>query len=85
MKVRQITLPFTLGIKAITLYPFIFYAKGKRTPCVEAHEAVHVQQIREMGFLRFYLTYIMLSFKYGGGRRHPLEVAGYVAEDECNG
>jgi hypothetical protein len=90
LRVYHVILPFNFpcklgSIKAITLFPFVFYAKrAGDDPCIRAHEMVHVQQVRRMGVLRFYITYMWLKRTHGGHRGHPLEVAGYAAQDACN-
>jgi hypothetical protein len=90
LKVYHVILPFNFpcklgSIRAITLFPFVFYAKrAGDDPCIRAHEMVHVQQVRRMGVLRFYVTYLWLKRTHGGHRGHPLEVDGYAAQDACN-
>lgn len=41
----------------ITLYPFIFYI-GVPTAELRKHELTHVEQIRSIGFISFYTSYI---------------------------
>lgn len=47
---------------SITLYPFVLLhvdlETAKRTRLLH-HELVHVDQIRELGFLRFYFSYLV--------------------------
>jgi hypothetical protein len=53
-------IPKRLNVGAITLYPFILFPK----PWSESrygllhHEMIHVRQIRSLGVIRFYLTYL---------------------------
>ena len=53
-------LPRTLGVGAITLYPYILFSgyPSIHSPIVK-HEMVHVAQIRLVGWFQFYLSYIM--------------------------
>lgn len=50
-----------LRVQATTLYPFIFFAANReealRRKIVE-HEFVHVRQVRRLGWLRFYVSYV---------------------------
>jgi hypothetical protein len=59
------------GIKAITLYPFIFFRYSSLyylmyDPNVLKHEMIHVEQIRRVGFFKFYLTYPFRHRRYEG-------------------
>jgi len=65
MKIRErynSWIPRMLGAEAITLYPFVFYTHGKLNETksgsqIRRHEWIHVDQIRAVGFLRFYISY----------------------------
>lgn len=57
-------LPKILGVKAITLYPFIFY-RDTPTSLTVSHELIHVEQIEKLGWLYFYITYL---WQYTKGR-----------------
>ena len=53
-------------IAGITLYPLIFYNKQHKRYKNEfkelrAHEWAHIDQVRNIGFLKFYLKYIFSS------------------------
>jgi len=78
MKIREVICRrWFLGkhTKAITLYPFIFF-NGWPTPTIRSHEQVHVDQIRRMGVVRFYLTYLWYTIRFGY-RNNPLETEAY--------
>jgi len=59
-----------LKVGAITLYPFVFFVGDENYNLknhIIAHEMVHVQQVRKLGWFKFYfiylLTYAKLRFK----------------------
>lgn len=54
-------LPRLLGVEAITLYPYVFCAslESATDPRTIRHELVHVGQVKEFGWLRFYLSYLL--------------------------
>lgn len=54
-------IPKRLKVLGITLYPFILVATTKEQthPVLLRHEWVHVQQVRRVGWIWFYLTYLM--------------------------
>jgi len=63
---------------AITIAPFVFvlpkYADNK---AILAHEQVHLDQVKELGFCRFYWKYVFdLNF------RSSVEAAGYAKQRE---
>lgn len=54
-------LPRRLRIGAITLYPFVLFSMEEKSAVVAHvvdHEMVHVEQVRQAGWLRFYGTYV---------------------------
>ena len=59
------SVPRFFGFEGITLYPFVFMNKSekeaKKTKLLH-HEWIHVKQIQEEGFFRFYLSYIFQIF-----------------------
>ncbi len=55
----------------------VFYW-GPPTPGTRVHEAVHVEQIRRLGRLRFIATYLWGLRR--GYRRNPLEVEAYAVQ-----
>lgn len=52
---------------AWVLYPFIFFKQKKDdvTIILYRHEMEHVYQVRRKGWLKFYITYIWYSIRYG--------------------
>lgn len=78
MKVREIICKrwiLSRRVKAITLFPFIFF-QGQPSPTDKSHEYVHVEQIRRMGVVRFYLAYLWYSVRVGYWD-NPLEREAY--------
>jgi hypothetical protein len=70
------------NIKAITLYPLIFFRDEfthylTTDPMVLKHEAIHIAQVRRIGWLKFYLTYPFKHKEYEeeayGNQHLPLE------------
>lgn len=59
-------------IKGITLYPFIFY-QGEPSHTLRKHEQVHIEQIRKLGVIRFYLLYLYYNMRYGYDK-NPFEI-----------
>ena len=72
MKVRlrhNSVVPKLLGAEGITLYPYIFlrgdqsdYINGSyynKYSSVYRHELEHVYQVREFGYIRFYISYLL--------------------------
>jgi len=55
-----------LSVGAITLYPFVF-CREDEDYCLKrdtiAHEMVHVQQVRKLGWFAFYLDYLTTYFQ----------------------
>ena len=46
-----------LGVGGITLYPFIFIARDYERELLN-HEFIHIEQVRRVGWLRFYAGYV---------------------------
>ena len=63
---------------AITLSPFVLILKSKKDDkAILAHEQVHLDQVKEMGWLNFYWRYVTnLNF------RSSVEAAGYAKQRE---
>lgn len=54
-------LPKLIKVEAITLYPFVLFSRDKQSALLRrtiAHECVHVAQIRKVGVIKFYVTYL---------------------------
>ena len=60
---------------AITLYPFIFY-RFFPTFSMRCHEFIHVKQIQEEGFFKFYIKWAFWTFRYGY-QNNPFELEAY--------
>jgi len=60
------------NIKAIVLYPFIFY-NGQPTAEIVRHEYEHVNQIRKNGIFKFYFKYLKYHFSKGYNN-NPFEI-----------
>ena len=58
---------------AITIYPFIFFAKDLLTVGLLAHELCHIKQYKERGWFGFMWAYLIFYIKYGYFKS-PLEV-----------
>jgi len=63
------------GFDAITLPPFGIYCKAERMDdhVLCAHEMCHWGQYQRMGAIKFYLSYLWLSFRHGYWM-NPMEV-----------
>lgn len=75
-------LPVLLGMGAITFAPFVVMRDGRfriDTPkglALIAHEAVHIGQVRELGW-RFYPRYLWGQFRCGFRHdKHAMEIPG---------
>ena len=79
-------------IQAITLYPFIFFASSeeKISKGLFSHELQHVLQIQQLGWFRFYFSYLKFYFHFRRrGLNHrdaylqiPFEIEARMAERE---
>jgi hypothetical protein len=96
-KLRPVTrapfrwLPVLLGMSAITFTPFVFFRGGRfRTDTAKglaliAHEAVHIGQVRELGW-KFYPRYLWGQFKCGFRHdRHEMEIPGIELQRRVRG
>ena len=85
IRVPKIPRPFPPGVYATTVWPFVFYEPQVwDDECVQLHERRHwIDQIKWL-VLPWLIVYLLLSIKYGGGRRHPFEKSAYEAQDRCN-
>ena len=57
--IKNSILPKLLGVEAITLYPFVFYRSKAPSPALVYHECIHLRQVVEIGWLRFYVSYVL--------------------------
>ena len=85
---------FDKEVVAQTIYPFIFYVESEEevwsdNNVVVEHETVHVRQVRQLGWLYFYVSYYLyFLWFYLKLRNHdaayeaiPYEVEAYALED----
>lgn len=67
MFIRFESLCKILSVKAIVIFPFIFY-KGELSEDTKRHEKIHLRQCLGLGVILFYLFYfiefLILRFKY---------------------
>lgn len=85
-------IPKVLGVSAITLYPYILikFPREPHFPRVLKHEMQHVRQVREIGWWKFYFSYLWEWFKNLLEHRNhksayvfiPYEVEAYKLEVE---
>jgi len=62
---------------AVTLYPLVLYRDAEPGATLRTHEAIHVAQVRSVGWLRFYAGYV---WQYARGRLRGLgHAAAYRA------
>ena len=70
---------------AITLFPFIFTHEDWRDDeALFAHEMYHWDEMLRWGVIPWYIRYLWLARKYGGGRAHPMEKPAYAIQDRIN-
>ena len=84
IRVPKIPRPFPASVYATTVWPFVFYEPHVWDDvCVQKHERYHwIDQIRWL-VVPWLVVYLLLSLKYGGGRKHPFEKSAYEIQDEC--
>jgi len=69
LKVRVVENSWFAGMivgKNITIYPFIFLIYDKQTSIntfILQHEYIHILQVRKLGWLKFYSSYILEYLK----------------------
>ena len=86
MKIREFTGQNWLrwlDVRALTIYPFVFYRAATPSKTLRNHEAIHIAQVRRDGWLRFYTRYL---WEYLRGRwrglahKEAYRAIGYEAE-----
>lgn len=81
-------MPVLLKMSAITFAPFVIIRAGRyrtdtaRGMALIAHEAVHIGQVRELGW-RFYPKYLWGQFRCGFRHdSHAMEIPGILVQRE---
>jgi hypothetical protein len=61
-------------IAGITIYPFIFFKQKKEdvSDRLFRHELEHIYQVRAMGWLKFYISYLWIGLRHKH-KTHPYE------------
>lgn len=85
MKIKEIHCKHWIlseSIGAITLYPFIFYNTNtinykENFKTLQKHEMVHVEQVKKIGFFKFYFTYLF-------GKKDEYEKEAYRKEHDVH-
>jgi hypothetical protein len=65
----------------MVLWPWVWFKKGGPTERLFRHELQHCYQVKRLGRLRFYVTYLFYSVRYGY-RKNPFEVEAEKYEDK---
>jgi hypothetical protein len=87
MKIREVYCkrfwPLPRNTWGITLYPFIFYnAKHWNIEdFMRRHEWIHVEQVRRLGWWKFYYRYLKYHAKKGYDA-NPFEMEAYKRQSE---
>lgn len=91
MKIRRVYnhwIPQLLNASAITLYPFILFSKsiiglkGTQHPAhLFKHEYIHIEQIRRMGWFKFYFFYLVENAQTGYDD-NKYEIEAYLRQAE---
>ncbi len=78
--------PRLLKVGAITLYPYVLFSRDV-TFRMLMHEWVHVRQVRRLGWLRFYASYVweFLRRYVGGGFKYDKAYRAVSFEAEAYG
>ena len=85
IEIDRVGFPVGKRVKAVTLWPFIFYHPEKRSKGVRAHEYYHWYQATHWFVLPWYIAYIALLLVYrASDRRHPMERRAYEIEYEID-
>ena len=83
-------IPQLLNVGAITLYPYILFARsvtglkgnnGDYAIQLFKHEYIHIEQVRKMGWFKFYFLYLVESAK-NGYEDNKYEVEAYARQNE---
>ena len=69
-------------IGGMTIYPFIIFKRKREeiSDTIFRHEMEHIYQVRELGWFRFYLTYLWQNLTVGY-KKNKYELAAKVVEN----
>lgn len=87
--IENTLIPFK-GFKAINLFGIIFIRKGEEMTSTDLnHEAIHTAQMKELGYVFFYILYVLewlyRLFKSGNAYRNiSFEREAYDNEDDLS-
>ena len=79
MNIKEVVWPWAFGkyripAQAIVLYPLVIYRSEEAIKNHREHEMIHVDQVRRLGWFKFYASYIVEHFKNGyDGNKYELE------------
>lgn len=71
-----------LKVRGIVLFPFVF-VDDKLDSYLVNHELIHVEQVKDCGFLLFYFKYIYWWIKLGY-YNIPFEIEAYYNDNNLN-
>lgn len=94
---KYIYLPILFGKTAITVYPYVFWSKGKegwKNPCIIKHEMCHWEsqkkwkETKPFGIFLWLALYIMQWIWYNlikwlPAEEHPMEKPAYEIRHKC--
>jgi hypothetical protein len=91
MRIRRVYnswIPQLLKVGAITLYPFILFSRKQFALSKEdyirdlfKHEYIHIEQVRRLGWFKFYFLYLVDSAK-NGYDENKYEIEAYARQTE---
>ncbi len=92
MKIRRSYnnwIPQLLNVGAITLYPFILFSRSvqgiktyrKYPEQLFKHEYIHIEQVRKLGWFKFYFLWLGESAK-NGYKGNKYEIEAYARQTE---
>ena len=92
MKIRRVYnhwIPQLLNVGAITLYPFILFSRSvagikthrKEPEHLFKHEYIHIEQVRRLGWFKFYFLYLVDNAK-NGYDENKYEIEAYTRQIE---
>ncbi len=92
MKIRRVYnswIPQLLNVGAITLYPFILFSRSvagikhhrKYPEQLFKHEYIHIEQVRRLGWFKFYFLYLVDNAK-NGYNENKYEIEAYSRQTE---